>query len=73
MDKQKDRWMHGQDIQSTNKIYRRKGDTSLDKMKNVQPHAWIMARKQTLSPTFYEQLLRQNPFAKKLLTQIVRT
>jgi hypothetical protein len=27
----------------------------------------------TISPTFYEQLLRQNPFAKKLETQIVST
>jgi len=27
----------------------------------------------TISPTFYEQLLRQNPFAKKLQTQIVST
>jgi hypothetical protein len=26
-----------------------------------------------ISPTFYEQLLRQNPFAKKLQTQIVST
>jgi hypothetical protein len=25
------------------------------------------------SPTFYEQLLRQNPFAKKLQTQIEST
>jgi hypothetical protein len=25
------------------------------------------------SPIFYEQLLRQNPFAKKLQTQIVST
>jgi hypothetical protein len=25
----------------------------------------------SISPTFYEQLLRQNPFAKKLQTQIV--
>jgi hypothetical protein len=24
----------------------------------------------SISPTFYEQLLRQNPFAKKLQTQI---
>jgi hypothetical protein len=27
----------------------------------------------SISPTFYEQLLRQNPFAKKLQTQIVCT
>jgi hypothetical protein len=27
----------------------------------------------SISPTFYEQLLRQNPFAKKLETQIVST
>jgi hypothetical protein len=27
----------------------------------------------SISPTFYEQLLRQNPFAKKLQTQIVTT
>jgi hypothetical protein len=26
-----------------------------------------------ISPTFYEQLLRQNPFAQKLETQIVST
>jgi hypothetical protein len=26
-----------------------------------------------ISPTFYEQLLHQNPFAKKLQTQIVST
>jgi hypothetical protein len=26
-----------------------------------------------MSPTFYEQLLRPNPFAKKLQTQIVST
>jgi hypothetical protein len=26
-----------------------------------------------ISPTFYEQLLRQNPFAEKLQTQIVCT
>jgi len=25
----------------------------------------------SISPTFYEQLLRQNPFAKKLQTQIL--
>jgi hypothetical protein len=25
----------------------------------------------SISPTFYEQLLRQNPFAKKLQSQIV--
>jgi hypothetical protein len=27
----------------------------------------------SISPTFYERLLRQNPFAKKLQTQIVST
>jgi len=27
----------------------------------------------SISPTFYEQLLRQNPFAKNLQTQIVST
>jgi hypothetical protein len=27
----------------------------------------------SISPTFYEQLLRQNPFAKNLPTQIVST
>ena len=27
----------------------------------------------SILPTFYEQLLRQNPFAKKLQTQIVST
>ncbi len=27
----------------------------------------------SISPTFYEQLLRQNPFAKKLQAQIVST
>ncbi len=27
----------------------------------------------SISPTFYEQLLRQNPFTKKLQTQIVNT
>jgi hypothetical protein len=27
----------------------------------------------SISPTFYEQLLRQNPFAEKLQTQIVST
>jgi hypothetical protein len=27
----------------------------------------------SISPTFYEQLLHQNPFAKKLHTQIVST
>ncbi len=27
----------------------------------------------SISPTFYEQLLRLNPFAKKLQTQIVST
>jgi hypothetical protein len=27
----------------------------------------------SISPTFYEQRLRQNPFAKKLQTQIVST
>jgi hypothetical protein len=27
----------------------------------------------SISPTFYEQLLRQNPFAKKLETQIAST
>jgi hypothetical protein len=27
----------------------------------------------SISPTFYEQLLRQNTFAKKLETQIVST
>jgi hypothetical protein len=27
----------------------------------------------SISPTFYEQLLRQNPFAKKLQTQLVST
>ena len=27
----------------------------------------------SISPTFYEQLLRQNPFAKKLQTQIEST
>jgi hypothetical protein len=27
----------------------------------------------SISPTFYEQLLRQNPFARKLQTQIVNT
>jgi hypothetical protein len=26
----------------------------------------------SISPTFYEQLLRQNPFAKKLQTQIAK-
>ncbi len=27
----------------------------------------------SISPTFYEQLLRQNPFAKKIQTQILST
>jgi hypothetical protein len=27
----------------------------------------------SISPTFYEQILRQNPFAEKLQTQIVST
>jgi hypothetical protein len=27
----------------------------------------------SISPTFYEQLLRQNPFGKQLQTQIVST
>jgi hypothetical protein len=27
----------------------------------------------SISPTFYEQLLRKNPFAKKLQTQILST
>jgi hypothetical protein len=27
----------------------------------------------SISPTFYEQLLRQNPFAKKIQTQIAST
>jgi hypothetical protein len=27
----------------------------------------------SISPTFYEQLLHQNPFAKKLQTQFVST
>jgi hypothetical protein len=27
----------------------------------------------SISPTFHEQLLRQNPFTKKLQTQIVST
>jgi hypothetical protein len=27
----------------------------------------------SISPTFYEQLLRQNPFAKKIQTQIIST
>jgi hypothetical protein len=27
----------------------------------------------SISPTIYEQLLRQNPFAKKLQTQILST
>jgi hypothetical protein len=27
----------------------------------------------SISPTFYEQLLRQNPFGKKLQTQIAST
>ncbi len=27
----------------------------------------------SISPTFYEQLLRQDPFAKKIQTQIVST
>jgi hypothetical protein len=31
------------------------------------------ASQMPISPTFYEQLLRQNPFAKKLQTQIVST
>jgi hypothetical protein len=31
------------------------------------------AHQVSLSPTFYEQLLRQNPFTKKLQTQIVST
>jgi hypothetical protein len=31
------------------------------------------ANQMSISPTFYQQLLRQNPFAKKLQTQIVST
>jgi hypothetical protein len=36
-------------------------------------HALLIATLVPISPTFYEQLLRQNPFAKKLPTQIVST
>jgi hypothetical protein len=32
-----------------------------------------LANQVSISPTFYELLLRQNPFAKKLQTQIVST
>jgi hypothetical protein len=34
---------------------------------------WTLADKVSISPTFLEQLLRQNPFAKKLQTQISST
>ncbi len=33
----------------------------------------IFTHQVAISPTFYEQLLRQNPFAKKLQNQIVST
>jgi len=33
----------------------------------------VGANQVSISPTFYEQLLRKNPFAKKLVTQIVST
>jgi hypothetical protein len=36
-------------------------------------HCATIAGLVSISPTFYEQLLRQNPFAKKLQTQIVST
>jgi len=35
-----------------------------------EPRGFVLL---SISPTFYEQLLRQNPFAKKLQTQIVST
>jgi hypothetical protein len=35
--------------------------------------AKVISGQVSISPTFYEQLLRQNPFAKKLQTQIVST
>jgi hypothetical protein len=35
--------------------------------------AALFCHQVSISPTFYEQLLRQNPFAKKLQTQIVST
>ncbi len=36
-----------------------------------QPFSSVNLAQVSISPTFYEQLLRQNPFAKKLQTQIV--
>jgi hypothetical protein len=39
----------------------------------LAPKAGAFVLLGSISPTFYEQLLCQNPFAKKLQTQIVST
>jgi hypothetical protein len=41
-------------------------------VENKQKVSWFEGQV-SISPTFYEQLLRQNPFAKKLQTQILST
>jgi len=45
--------------------------TTSTKQEAVSGHK--QGRQVSISPTFYEQLLRQNPFDKKLQNQIVST
>jgi len=47
------------------------GYLSLLVLTNEGKSAVSFCHQVSISPTFYEQLLRQNPFAKKLQTQIV--
>jgi hypothetical protein len=42
-------------------------------VQNLRANAVACSTQVSISPTFYEQLLGQNPFAKKLQTQIVST
>ncbi len=43
------------------------------KIQDIEKYLRPKVAQVSISPTFYEQLLRQNPFAKKLETQIVST
>jgi hypothetical protein len=47
------------------------GYLSLLVLTNEGKSAASLGHQVSISPTFYEQILRQNPFAKKLQTKIV--
>ncbi len=64
-------WFNNENSDGHTEKERRKDERDdYDKLKRQREVSFSML---PISPTFYDQLLRQNPFAKKLQTQIVST